>query len=451
MNSYQVQVWEITKRADRKSRPWRVRWSVDGERFEELFRTKALATSFRSELVKAANDGVPFDRKTGRTVAEGRARNTTTCYAHFRAYIEVKWGRAAAKSRRSIAEGLVSATLLLLSDRRRGRPDEAVIRRALYLYGYNPPRWKADVPAEDAAALAWVERASIPVATLADLEVVRRVLDGLCVRLDGGPAAAATVSRKRATLYNALGYAVERDLLDANPIDRVQWTAPEVAQAIDRRVVASPAQAVALLDGVRSLGRRAERVVAFFGCLYYAGMRPSEAADLREADCVLPDKGWGRVTLAETNPYAGSHWTDDGRSHERRGLKHRASTETRDYPIPPQLVELLRRHLEQFGTAPDGRFFSGLHGGPLASSIYGRWWALARERVLTPAQVVSPLARRPYDLRHAAATLWLNAGVPPTEVARRLGHSVAVLLKIYANCIDGDDDGLNERIGGALG
>jgi hypothetical protein len=47
--------------------------------------------------------------------------------------------------------------------------------------------------------------------------------------LDGKPAAAATVRRKRAVFYNALGYAVELGLLDANPIDRVQWKAPEVA------------------------------------------------------------------------------------------------------------------------------------------------------------------------------------------------------------------------------
>jgi hypothetical protein len=31
----------------------------------------------------------------------------------------------------------------------------------------------------------------------------------------------------------------------------------------------------------------------------------------------------------------------------------------------------------------------------------------------------------------------LNAGVPATESARRLGHSVAMLLKRYAHCIDG--------------
>ncbi|GLZ61707.1 MULTISPECIES: site-specific integrase [Micromonospora] len=49
------------------------------------------------------------------------------------------------------------------------------------------------------------------------------------------------------------------------------------------------------------------------------------------------------------------------------------------------------------------------------------------------------------------ASLWLNAGVPPTEVARRLGHGVAVLLRVYANCIDGGDDTMNDKIGDALG
>jgi hypothetical protein len=47
--------------------------------------------------------------------------------------------------------------------------------------------------------------------------------------------------------------------------------------------------------------------------------------------------------------------------------------------------------------------------------------------------------------------LWLNAGVPVTEVARRLGHSVAVLLRVYANCIDGGDGSSNGRIDDALG
>jgi integrase len=78
-------------------------------------------------------------------------------------------------------------------------------------------------------------------------------------------------------------------------------------------------------------------------------------------------------------------------------------------------------------------------------------WTEARKQALTPAQCRSPLGRRPYDLRHAAVSLWLNSGVPATEVARRAGHGVAVLLKIYAHCIDGQADAANKRISDALG
>jgi hypothetical protein len=41
--------------------------------------------------------------------------------------------------------------------------------------------------------------------------------------------------------------------------------------------------------------------------------------------------------------------------------------------------------------------------------------------------------------------------VPATEVARRAGHGVAVLLKIYAHCIDCQSDAANNRITDALG
>ena len=57
---------------------------------------------------------------------------------------------------------------------------------------------------------------------------------------------------------------------------------------------------------------------------------------------------------------------------------------------------------------------------------------------------------RPYDLRHAALSHWLNAGVPATYVAQRAGQSVEVLLKIYAKCLDGADGIMNGRIDAAL-
>ena len=58
--------------------------------------------------------------------------------------------------------------------------------------------------------------------------------------------------------------------------------------------------------------------------------------------------------------------------------------------------------------------------------------------------------RRPYDLRHAALSLWLASGAPPAEVAARAGHSVRVLLTIYAHCIPGHDQIASQHIEQAL-
>jgi integrase len=75
----------------------------------------------------------------------------------------------------------------------------------------------------------------------------------------------------------------------------------------------------------------------------------------------------------------------------------------------------------------------------LSESVYGRVWHAAREIALGPELAATPLARRPYDLRHAALSLWLNATSAPAEVAARAGNSVHVLQDVYSHCIDGRD------------
>lgn len=74
----------------------------------------------------------------------------------------------------------------------------------------------------------------------------------------------------------------------------------------------------------------------------------------------------------------------------------------------------------------------------------------ARASALSPVEYASPLARRVYDLRHACVSTWLNGGVPPAQVAEWAGHSVSVLLKVYAKCIDGQDETAKRRIEAAL-
>jgi hypothetical protein len=85
----------------------------------------------------------------------------------------------------------------------------------------------------------------------------------------------------------------------------------------------------------------------------------------------------------------------------------------------------------------------------LGSSRFCRLGA-ARAAALTDAEFASPLAKRPYDPRDAAVSTWLKAGVPPTQVAEWAGHSVNVLLRVYAKCVYGQDEVAKARIEAAL-
>jgi hypothetical protein len=194
--------------------------------------------------------------------------------------------------------------------------------------------------------------------------------------------------------------------------------------------------------------RRAHGSVLRLPVLRRAAPRRGRRAPRSRLRAAGPGLGPDRPGILE--PRAGTEWTDDGASRQERGLKHRAVNETSSIPIPPALVRILRAHIQWYGTGPGGRLFRTARGGPLNDTGYGEVWQRARPKALTPAQQASLLARRPYDLRHAAVSLWLNAGVPATEVARRAGHGIAVLLKVYANCIDGQAAAANGRISDAL-
>lgn len=449
MKTYDVRIWKIEPVVGKRTTSYRLRWRVATEKHSKTFSRRALADSFRSTLVKAASNGEPFDTVTGLPESLARQQNSRTWLDHAMAYVEMKWPRASAKHRTSIAESLAVVTPVLVGSDR-GMPTKAVIRKALYGWAFDMGARKQEPDKEGAAAIAWLRKASLRVTDLDEPAVIRKALDALALKLDGKPAAASTVRRKRATFYNCLRYAVELRLLPANPIDVIQWKAPEQEEQVDPRVVVNAAQAKRVITAVRGAGPTGERLETFFGCLYYGGTRPGEAMALREEDCLLPLKGWGALTLSRSEARAGSRWTDDGGVRDQRGLKHRPRQATRIVPIPPLLVAMLRRHISKYGVGPDGRLFRTQKGRSVSESVYGPLWQRARTAALTSTEERSMLAKRPYDLRHAAVSLWLNAGVPVTEVAARAGHSVAVLLKVYAKCLDGQAQEANARIEAAL-
>jgi integrase len=449
--TYDVRVYRTEVYKGAKVTTYKVRWKTAHRLWKEGFRNAALADSFRSSLLTAARKGEAFSLSTGCPVSWARDESIVTWYALTLDYAAAKWPYAAPNHRKSIAEALTDATEAMLASDDSPYPVDD-IRRALRTWAFSDRLRGAAEPLGDLAAVVrWLQTATVPVSELGRPVTgavrSRALLDRVSRKKDGTAAAANTANRKRAVLNNLMQYAVEVGALPANPLKAVKWTRPRTLKSVDPRTVVNSDQARRLLAAVGQQGERGERMVAFFGCLYYAALRPEEAVDLRRDNLVsLPDHGWGELILTNSEPRSGTWWTDSGFARQRRELKHRPRGETRPVPIHPELVALLSQHLKKFPPGPDGRIFTGPRGGIFNDRAYLLIFHKARAVAFSPIESVSLLARRPYDLRHAAVSTWLNAGVPAPQVADWAGHSVDVLLRVYVKCISGQQHEAKRRI-----
>ncbi|WP_369233264.1 tyrosine-type recombinase/integrase [Streptomyces sp. R21] len=460
--TFDVKLWKISK-TGRKSRPWRLRWVVAGRVWGDTFATYPLAESRRNELWHAMNRrGEAFEIASGLPESEVRAAAETAeaadaepplrWFEFCRKYVARRWRTSAAKTREGMADGLAAVALAMVR-RGEGVPEDTDLRLA-FRWGIVPANAGEDPPAELKAAYEWLTVEDRPLVDLVDAEVFDDVVYRLSYRLDGTPAAGETFKRRRRVLNTAIEHAVEAGELPENPFQGARRKRVGSNDVVDRRVLVNAVQGRQLLTAVSYVGswdrNRGRRLVAFFAVLYYAGLRPAEAVGLRLSDCHLPEEGWGTLTLRETRPVSGKQWTDSGERHDRRGLKAREASTDRPVPIPPVLIAILQAHLKEFKTAKEGRVFGNERGEVVGSSTYWRVWEEAREYALPPERVESPLAGRPYDLRHACITRWLNAGVPIAEVARRVGNSPEVIHRRYHGCIDGHEEAANAKITKAL-
>lgn len=461
--TFDVRIWKTETRKRSKVTTYRQRWVVAGEVFTEHFATAKLADSFRASLVTATRAGEPFDRSSGLPRSMSTARLARTWVEVAREFIDAKWDDASPRHRKSTAEGLVTLTCALVRDGRTP-PNAKQLRLALAHWEFNKrARATAETPPEKyREALRWIADNSRPVSHLNEPEGVRQALDALALKLDGSKVARTTFARKRAALSGALNFAVEKRYLDRNLMGEIHSTGRANPAAVDPGVVVNPGQAAALLEAVQTID---PTLRAYFACIYYAALRPAEARNLRDTDLKLPESGWGEIVLRKGYQEAGGDWTDDGASGEERGLKHRAEDDSRPIPAHPDLVQILREHIEEHGTGVGGRLFvtrtgRGGNGGvplpppyqnPVNMKTVYRVWDNARAEAMKPKQYASPLARRPYDLRHACVSTWLASGVEATQVAKWAGHSVAVLMRTYAKCLDDREDSAKRRIEAMFG
>lgn len=119
-------------------------------------------------------------------------------------------------------------------------------------------------------------------------------------------------------------------------------------------------------------------------------------------------------------------------------VEHTKTRQVRTVAIPDVLVTALRE-------ARRGQLASGHPSQFVCTDASGI--PISRERV---AHAV-PKGIRLHDIRHAHATILIDAGVPITEISRRLGHSSAVTTAgIYAHALAAQNRAASDAISIAL-
>ena len=287
----------------------RVVWTVGGRIWRESFRTAALAEAFRSEVQVAARRGEAFLISTGRPASWARPAHAISWFEFTLGYVDSKWGRISPNSRRGIAEALVDVTDAMLA--RDGGPRQED-RRAALRWAYSERiRDGGNPPSDLEPTLLWLRTNTIAMAAFSDrttaAKLARAALTRISQTKDGSPAAGNTANRKRMVLNNAMEYACETGILTQNPLTFVKWTKPRRLSSVDPRIVINADQARRFLTAVEAHSERGARLKAFFGVLYYAGLRPEEATELRRANVAHLPSG-RRVGRAATYAFPTSIW-----------------------------------------------------------------------------------------------------------------------------------------------
>ena len=235
-------------------------------------------------------------------------------------------------------------------------------------------------------------------------EVSPLTIAGFRAELEASGVGAESIRKTLTMLQSVFQRAVEWQLLDVNPVR----AAPKPPTGRARAVPAIGPELVEAMRG-RLLLRGRELDAALLALLAYAGLRPGEALGLE----------WRHVrerTLLVEQAVA------DG---QVKGLKNRRRSRA------VRLLEPLREDLERLRA--DGAVIARADGGYWRETDWRNW----RRRVFRPvAEEVGLVGARPYDLRHAFASLLIAEGrMSIVEIAAQLGHNPTVCLDIYGHAM----------------
>jgi integrase len=242
--------------------------------------------------------------------------------------------------------------------------------------------------------------------------------------------ARSTVSKRLGQLRSILEVGVREFGLSENPTANVSLPAPRRGQ----RPTTDPRKRWRVLDR-DEVDRLAEAIdFRFRAWIYigaYLGLRPGEIAGLG-IDSIDLDARTLRVERAVRDVY-----DDEG---EMVGVELvdelKVDGAWRTVSFGPTVAAAIARHLDEVGVADDGRlfYFSGNNSrGGLVQTRGGSFRGVWRRAIADSG--IDPL--RAYDLRHTAATLAVEAGVPISRVASMLGDKVETVVRNYVHAVEG--------------
>jgi integrase len=246
----------------------------------------------------------------------------------------------------------------------------------------------------------------------------------------GSPLGSRTVQSVHVLLRSALGHAVERELLQVNPTDRI----PKALRPTHKPTLAEgkhwePGQAARFLEATRD-----DRWHALWALGLDTGARRGELLALRWADV-----DWDARTVHITkNRVVVNGDVVEGTPKSKRSV--------RDVNIGARAVAALRRwQRDQLADTGRSEFvFTDELGEPVRPDRVNHLMRQATKRAGVPDV-------GPHGMRHTAATLMLHAGLPLHVVSQRLGHAdTSVTASLYAHVLKDQQTGAGDVMDQAL-
>ena len=225
----------------------------------------------------------------------------------------------------------------------------------------------------------------------------------------------ATAVKAYVLLKSSLARAVEREILEKNPADRVK--PPKLIPkkpGINALDVRERRRLLTTLDGLENMPVTIAARIALF-----TGMREGEVCGLRWVDVDLEArKIWVRQAIGRGK---------DGETY----VKTSKSDRVRDIPIPESLVNILAEWKRTRDNCDPSSYVIGSRKYASPTTICKKWSTLAHAFNFTGIEGRTCTF---HDLRHTYATMAVAAHMDIKTLSSILGHtSASMTLDIYAS------------------